>query len=127
MDTKMRWVRLSEDKMVSGVASALAKQFDLAPWVVRLVWILAAFATFGGALLLYISCVIAFPLDTKTEEAKQKMLLGVCARIHERGDMEVGLARFIAIVLLVGTGGAALVGYIVLHFVLQQPTNTVKN
>ena len=117
----MRWVRLHEDKMVAGVASGLAKQFDLAPWVVRLAWVLAALCTLGGAILLYLGFVIAFPLDNKIKESKQKVILGVCARIDQRGDMEVGLARFIALVLLVGTGGAALIGYIVLYFVLTQP------
>ncbi|MGE0762423.1 MAG: PspC domain-containing protein [Bdellovibrionales bacterium] len=117
----LRWVRLSNDKMVAGVASGLARQLDVDTWVIRLVWALSALITFGGSLLLYLACVIAFPRSDKADAAQKKMILGVCARIHQRGDIEVGLARLIALLLLVGTGGAALVGYIVLYFVLSKP------
>lgn len=122
MNTEQRrWVRLHEDKVIAGVSSGLAKQLNMAPWFIRLIWILAALCTFGGALLLYLACVISFPLDNRIEQSKQRMILGVCARIAQRGDMEVGLARLLALLLLVGTGGAALVGYIVLYFVLSEP------
>jgi phage shock protein PspC (stress-responsive transcriptional regulator) len=91
----------------------------MTPWVVRLLWVLAALCTFGFVLLLYICCVIALPREDRTEQAREKMVLGVCARIDARGDIEVGLARLIALVLLLSTGGAAIIGYIVLHFVLD--------
>lgn len=122
-----RWVRLSDDKVLAGVSSGLARQLGIDPWVLRLIWVLASFATFGGAALLYIVCVICFPLDSRIDEARQKMILGVCSRVEQRGDMEVGLARFLACMLLLATGGAALIGYIVLHFVLSQQTKTTNS
>lgn len=115
----LRWVRSTTDKYVAGVAGGLARELNMAPWVMRLLWILAALCTFGFVLLLYVCCVIALPREDRTEKAREKMILGVCSRIDARGDIEVGLARLIAIVLLLSTGGAAIIGYIVLHFVLD--------
>lgn len=118
-----RWVRRQDDKVVAGVASSLARQFDVEPWVIRVVWALAGFVTFGGAVILYLACAISFPREDKVEAVPKKILLGVCSRIHQRGDVEVGLARLIALTLLLATGGIALIGYIVLYFVLSEQPN----
>ncbi len=118
-----RWVRRRENAIFTGVSAGLARQFDVEPWIIRMFWVMAALVTFGGAILLYLACAISFPREEQVEVTPRKMILGVCARIHERGDMEVGLARLLALTLLFITGGAALVGYIVLHFVLT-PQNS---
>lgn len=121
-ETKLRWVRSVENRWVAGVASGMAKQMTLDPWLVRLLWALAAFCTFGLAVGFYIAAAFAFPTEDKATIPVEKMLLGVCSRIHARGDMEVGLARLCAIALTLFTGGAAIVGYIVLYFILVEPT-----
>lgn len=120
----LRWVRSTTDYYVAGVAGGLAKELNMEPWVVRLLWILGALCTFGLFLVLYVCFVIALPRDDRMDTARNKKILGVCARIDARGDMEVGLARLLALMLLIGTGGAAVVGYIVLHFVLDRPIAT---
>lgn len=121
-EKRLRWVRSNENRWVAGVAAGLAKQVALDPWLVRLLWVLAAFCTFGLAVGIYLVAAFAFPSEDKASAPVEKMLLGVCARIHTRGDMEVGLARMGAIALTIFTGGAAIVGYIVLYFILVEPT-----
>ncbi len=121
---RLKWVREPKDKLIAGVATGLAQMLDVAPWVIRLLWVIAAMATFGLAVLVYVACVVALPRSDQSEEALQKMILGVCVRIHQRGDLEVGLARLGALLLLFATGGTAIVGYIVLHFVLTQNPET---
>lgn len=117
----LRWVRSTTDYYVAGVLGGIAKELNLEPWVLRLLWVLGTLCTFGLFVLLYVCCVIALPREDKTAAAREKKILGVCARIDQRGDMEVGLARLMALLLLIGTGGTAIVGYIVLHFVLGSP------
>lgn len=118
-----RWVR-ADDGIIGGVCLGLARQFDLSPWLIRIILLLSVFF-FGSGLLLYIACLISFPRSDRMEKAHEKMVLGVCARIGKRGDVEVGLARFIALFLLCTTAGAAIIGYIILHFVLDQPNKSI--
>lgn len=117
------WIR-AEDGILGGVCLGIARQFDLSPLLVRIVWLMSIMF-FGTGLALYIACIIAFPRSDKLDQAHDKMILGVCARIGARGDIEVGLARLIAIFLLCTTFGAALVGYIVLHFVLNPENKSI--
>ena len=116
-----RWVR-ADDGIIGGVCLGLARQFDLNPWVLRVILLASALLFFGSGLLFYIACLISFPRSDRMDQAHDKMVLGVCARIGKRGDVEVGLARLIALFLLFTTLGTAIVGYIVLHYVLA-PTN----
>lgn len=124
-NTAPRWVR-AEDGILGGVCLGLARQFDLNPTLVRIFW-LATVLFAGTGIALYIACLIAFPRSDRMDTAHEKMILGVCARIGKRGDIEVGLARLIGLFLLCSTFGAAVVGYIVLHFVLdpKSPTKSI--
>ena len=121
-----RWVRSSENQIIGGVCAGVAKALNMEAWVIRLLWLLSLFA-FGFGLGLYIMCLIAFPRDDRKEMALNKMVLGVCARLHQRGDIEVGLARLIALLLLVGSAGAAVIGYILLHFILEERKSPSPN
>jgi hypothetical protein len=67
-----------------------------------------------------IALIIALPRTDRLDKANEKMVLGVCLRLSQRGDLEVGLARLIALLLLVISFGAVIVGYFVLHFLLPK-------
>ncbi len=114
--TSWKWVR-AQDGILGGVCLGLSRQFDLNPWLVRILLLCSVFF-FGSGIVLYIACLVSFPRSDRMDKAHDKMILGVCARIGKRGDVEVGLARLIALFLLGSTMGAAIIGYIVLHFVL---------
>lgn len=112
-----RWVR-SPDGLVAGVCEGLSKRLDIDPWVLRLLW-LGTVLLFGTGLFLYVILAIALPREDKLAEASNKRLLGVCARIARVSDLEVGVVRTLAILLAVASFGATIVGYLVLHFVMD--------
>jgi phage shock protein PspC (stress-responsive transcriptional regulator) len=56
--------RNSNDKIIGGVASGLAAYFDLDPVVVRILFVVLAFASLGWGLLIYIIFLIAMPEAT---------------------------------------------------------------
>ncbi len=119
-----RWVR-DDNGWIGGVCAGLARQFDVPVAVIRLAWFLSIWCL-GFGLLLYVMCWISFPKFSRLEKAHQKVILGVCARIARRGDLDVGIARLIALGLLLSTFGAALVGYILLHFFLTESNGGQK-
>ena len=64
---KMRKLyRNSNDRMVSGVASGLAAYFDLDPAIVRILFVILAFASLGWGILIYFILLIAMP-EAKTK------------------------------------------------------------
>ncbi len=64
---KMRKLyRNSNDRMVSGVASGLAAYFDLDPAIVRILFVILAFASLGWGILVYLILLIAMP-EAKTK------------------------------------------------------------
>ncbi|MBL7555120.1 MAG: PspC domain-containing protein [Bdellovibrionaceae bacterium] len=114
--TDLKWVR-AEDGIIGGVCLQLARQVNLDPWLVRAVWLMTV-CVFGSGLLAYVALVIALPRTDRLDKSNEKMVLGVCARLSQRGDLEVGLARLIALLLLLISCGAVIFGYFVLHFLL---------
>ena len=58
--------RNSNDRMVSGVASGLAAYFDLDPAIVRILFVILAFASLGWGILVYLILLIAMP-EAKTK------------------------------------------------------------
>jgi len=116
---EIQWVRSVSNRVFGGVCGGIARALNLDPWLVRFLWVVSVFL-FGLGIGFYILCLIAFPREDRKEQALNKMVLGVCARLHKRGDIEVGLARLIALLLLIGSAGAAVVGYIILNFILEE-------
>lgn len=123
MDSKnssLRWVR-KKNGVIAGVAGGIASALNLDPWLVRILFVVGA--CIGGiGIFFYVLCLLAFPREDRAEAGREKMLLGVCSRIDSRGEIEVGLARLIALLLLLGSFGMATIGYLILHFVLSDPT-----
>jgi phage shock protein PspC (stress-responsive transcriptional regulator) len=58
--------RNSNDRMVSGVASGLAAYFDIDPAIVRILFVILAFASLGWGILIYLILLIAMP-EAKTK------------------------------------------------------------
>lgn len=114
--TDLKWVR-AEDGIIGGICMQLARQLNLDPWLVRAAWLLTV-CVFGTGLFAYIALIIALPRTDRLDKANEKMILGVCFRLSQRGDLEVGLARLMALLLLVISCGAVIVAYFVLHFLL---------
>lgn len=60
------------------------------------------------------------------KSANDRILSGVCAGIAETYNLDVGLVRFLTVLLFVLTGGTVLLIYIVLALVLPTRTEGAK-
>ena len=54
-------LRTLENRMICGVCGGIGKYFNVDPTLVRLIWVLAAFAGAGSGLLVYIIAAIIIP------------------------------------------------------------------
>lgn len=120
----MKWVR-ARDGIISGVCKGLARNFDIPVGVFRLIWIVSLLF-FGAGLWLYLVLAVSLPREDKLTTALDPALLGVCARIAVKTDVEVGVVRFLAICLALLSFGATIVGYVVLYFVMDQKKLTSR-
>lgn len=116
-NSSYRWAR-AEDGIIGGVCLGLARQLQVDPWIVRILWLLAVLF-FGTGVLAYFICVFALPRTDRLNKAYDRKILGVCSRVARRTNIEVGLVRLLALAFLVTTCGAALLAYVVLHFLLK--------
>lgn len=116
----MKWVR-AKDGALFGVAKGLARTFEIPVGLFRFLW-LCSVIFFGAGLWLYLMLAISLPREDKTAEALEPWILGVCAKIAIRTDVEVGVVRFLAICLSLLSMGATLIGYFILYFVMDDTT-----
>lgn len=113
----MKFVR-AKDGAIFGVCKGLARALDIPVGIFRLLWVLSVLF-FGVGIGLYLILAITLPREDKTAEALDPWILGVCSKIAQRTDMEVGIVRFLTILLTLMFMGTTIVGYIVLYFVLD--------
>lgn len=113
----MKWVR-AKDGAIFGVCKGLAKSLDLPVGMFRLVWILGLLF-FGAGFWLYLLLAISLPREDKVVEALDPRLLGVCTKLALKMDIEVGVVRFLTILLSLSSFGATIIAYVVLYFVLE--------
>lgn len=122
----MKWVR-AQDGAIFGVCKGLARSLDMNVGLLRLIWILSVLFL-GAGFFLYFMIAISLPREDKQVQALDGKILGVCAKVALRTNLEVGIVRFLAICLALLSFGASLVGYIVLYFVLDsQPNQSSDN
>ncbi len=120
----MKWVR-AKDGAIFGVCKGLARALDIQPGLFRLIWV-ASVLFFGAGLWLYLLLAVSLPREDKLVEALDARLLGVCAKIAVRTEVEVGLARFMMICLALMSMGATVFGYIVLYFVMDSKKSQIS-
>lgn len=115
MTNNYRWIR-GNNGWFFGVCDGLAKTFELEPWILRVIFFLS-FYLFGAGLGLYLILAISLPREDKLDKAHNRKILGVCARIAKRSQIEIGLVRAAFVALAVGTLGVAFLVYLALYFV----------
>lgn len=117
-NTKHYWVR-SPDGMILGVCKGLAETFGTEVWLLRIIWLIALL-WFGTGLVLYLILAYTLPRADKLDQAYHGKLLGVCARIAIRYEIEVGLVRFLTVLFALSTFGLALLVYILCYFLVPK-------
>lgn len=114
----MKWVR-AKDGAIFGVCKGLAHTLEIPVGLFRLAWLFSVLFLGAGAGI-YILLAICLPREDKLAQALDPRLLGVCAKISKRTDLEVGIVRLLALCLGFLSLGATVVGYIVLYFILDE-------
>lgn len=61
MENHKRLYRSNRDSMLGGVAGGLAEYFSMDPTIIRLLFVLLAFGTFGSATLFYLALWVIIP------------------------------------------------------------------
>lgn len=111
------WTR-SESGILAGVCQGMGERFEVDPWIIRVLWILSVLGL-GFGFLLYGILVIALPKENHQQQAQQKRILGVCARLSRSLEVDVGLLRAGALLIALSSLGTTILVYLVLHFVTQ--------
>lgn len=107
----------TRDGVIAGVCAGMAKRLDLEPWLVRFLFV-CSLIFFGTGLFFYLLLMFSLPREDRLENAYQKRIMGVCASIARRSDLDVGLTRFLALIVLFTSFGWAIVVYVILYFVI---------
>lgn len=123
MASDMKWVR-AKDGWIAGICQGLGDSFGIETWILRLMWIVSIFC-FGTGLFFYFLLAICLPRRDKLDQALQRRILGVCSMLAIRFDFEVGLVRFLAVLLALSSFGFAVVLYVALYFFLPKELNTL--
>jgi phage shock protein PspC (stress-responsive transcriptional regulator) len=113
------WTR-SANGVLAGVCVAMSQRFQVDVMLIRLA-LLFAILIYGVGLGLYILAAIGLPREDKLQAAQEPRVFGVCVRFAQRFDLDLGLTRVGALLLLFCSMGVALPAYIVLYFVLPKP------
>jgi phage shock protein C len=64
MELRNRLYRSQSERMLAGVAGGLAQYVDVDPTIIRLLWVLALFATGPLAVLLYVAMALIVPRES---------------------------------------------------------------
>ncbi len=111
------------DGIFSGVCAGLAKRLDLEPWLVRFLFV-CSIIFFGTGIFFYLLLTLSLPREDRLSHAFEKRIMGVCSMISKRSELDIGLTRFLALLLLFASFGWAIIAYVVLYFAL--PANETK-
>lgn len=114
----LKWVR-SQNGAFFGVCKGLAESLDISVGFLRLLWLVSIlFAGFG--LGVYFILALSLPRKDRLSEAYKGRILGVCAHFAQKSNIEVGLVRFIALILFFASAGLTLFAYVVAYMMLPE-------
>ncbi len=94
-----RFVRRERGRMIAGVATGMADAFHIDVLVIRVLWVVAALATFGIAVGAYGICWLAFPSEREPSPLSQLR--------SRHGDSNAG---FVVGLVLLGLGALFVLG-----------------
>jgi len=111
-----KWVR-SKDGWIAGICQGLGERFNIDPLWFRAGWVVAILV-FGIGALAYLILAFTLPREDKILDSEQPKFLGVCKKLGERFDIEIGLVRALTVFAALSSLGIVFVVYFILFFVL---------
>ena len=120
-----KWVR-SHGGWIAGVCEGLSQSFGLPVWALRLGWVLLALFSLGLGALLYMFAALSLPTEDTIAQVERKRMLGVCLRLSQAFQMEVGLVRILALLMGLASFGITIIGYVILHFVIPERPHPLR-
>ena len=112
------------DGIIAGVCAGVARRLDLEAWLVRFLFV-CSIMFLGTGLLVYFLLAIALPREDRVAFAYDKRIMGVCSVLSKRADLDIGVTRFIALLLLLTSFGWAMLAYVVMFFVIPTEAKTM--
>ncbi|MBX9769644.1 MAG: PspC domain-containing protein [Bdellovibrionales bacterium] len=112
-----QWIRAREG-WIFGVCQGLAKTLGVEPVLLRALAVLSA-CLLGTGILFYLVAAMTLPIEDEAQLANQKKFLGVCNRLSRLTGLEVGLVRFLTVIIALPSLGTSALIYVGLHFVLK--------
>jgi|GEM_PF-1237232 len=110
----------SRDGIVAGVCKGIAQKLEVDPWLIRIIW-LASVMIFGAGIALYVVLALGLTREDLIEKANTKKILGVCLRISQNAQVEVGMVRVLTMISALMSLGVVVLAYVVLHFFMPWP------
>lgn len=114
-----RWMRSTDDRIVAGVLSGLARGLNLDVTVVRLVWLVSVLF-FGSGLLFYAFLAFLLPSEDNLVQYERPKVLGVCHRISSNYGHELAIVRILFAASFILSFGMTFLAYAVLFFLLPE-------
>jgi diaminohydroxyphosphoribosylaminopyrimidine deaminase/5-amino-6-(5-phosphoribosylamino)uracil reductase len=115
---ELRFYR-SGDGWLFGVCQGLGESFELHPILIRLFGLIA-FLYYGLGLGIYLALAISLPRKDKLDKVFKRQFLGVCGILSKKLDLEIGIVRFLTLLLTLITGGFAVLAYVILYFAYEE-------
>lgn len=110
----------SSDGIIAGVCKGIAKRLEVDPWLIRLIW-LASVLIFGAGIALYIILALGLTREDLIQKAYTKKILGVCLRIAQNAQVDVGMVRVLTLISAFMSLGVVVLVYVILHFFMPWP------
>lgn len=116
----------SSTGILGGVCKGLAQRFDVDVLWMRLGFLIA-FLFFGTGCGVYLLLLVSLPREDRLDWAHSPRIFGVCARLAQRLQFDVGIVRAVALLFLFLTFGATFVLYCALFFLLPAQQERINS
>jgi len=104
----------SNNGILAGVCKGFGQRTGIDPWLIRFGFI-AGVLFFGTGILLYLILAVGFPKEDQGYLIGRKKILGVCQKISQRTNVEIGIVRSLMVTAALVSLGMTVIGYVAIY------------